>query len=244
MKAIILAAGRGSRMGKSTDEKPKCMAKLFGKSLLEIELESIRKAGINNIAIVRGYKPELIKEEHVTYFDNENWSSTNMVKSLCCASQWLHEDECIVSYSDIIYGEEAINSISRQSGDIVVIYNVNWLDLWSKRFENPLDDLETFKVNQQSRIIEIGNKANTLDEIEGQYMGVLKFTPKGWKLIEDYLNNLPKEQSDKMDMTTLLSGIIKKGIEVYGVPYSGLWLEADNENDLLVYEKHYSITDC
>ena len=60
MKAIILAAGRGSRMKNLTDEKPKCLAKLRGKPLLEWQLTSLREAGIEDIAIVTGYKRELL----------------------------------------------------------------------------------------------------------------------------------------------------------------------------------------
>ena len=60
MKAIILAAGRGSRMKHLTDEKPKCLAKLGGKLLIEWQLEALSAAGINEIAIVTGYKKELL----------------------------------------------------------------------------------------------------------------------------------------------------------------------------------------
>ena len=60
MKAIILAAGRGSRMKKLTNDKPKCLVKLHGKPLLEWQLESMRKSGISEIAIVTGYKHEML----------------------------------------------------------------------------------------------------------------------------------------------------------------------------------------
>jgi NDP-sugar pyrophosphorylase family protein len=63
MKAIILAAGRGSRMGDGTANLPKCMMKLWGKTLLEHCLDSLQKAGflLNDIGIVTGYKSEIIQ---------------------------------------------------------------------------------------------------------------------------------------------------------------------------------------
>ena len=60
MKAIILAAGRGSRMKNMTDERPKCLVELGGKPLLEYQLTALRQAGINEIAVVTGYRRELL----------------------------------------------------------------------------------------------------------------------------------------------------------------------------------------
>ena len=60
MRGIILAAGRGSRMKHLTSERPKCMVKLQGKPLIEWQLEALRAAGIDDIAIVTGYRHELL----------------------------------------------------------------------------------------------------------------------------------------------------------------------------------------
>ena len=68
MKAIILAAGRGSRMKNLTDDKPKYLVKLHQKPLLERQLESLRKSGINEIAIVTGYKHEMLSSYNLAEF--------------------------------------------------------------------------------------------------------------------------------------------------------------------------------
>ena len=103
MRAIILAAGRGSRMKSLTDERPKCLVELRGKPLLEWQLWALRDAGINEIAIVTGYKRELLAERGLVEFFNPRWAETNMVSSLACAEAWLVADTCIVSYADIFY---------------------------------------------------------------------------------------------------------------------------------------------
>ena len=87
MKAIILAAGRGSRMKDLTDERPKCLVELRGKPLLEWQLEALREAGINEIAIVTGYKRELLVNRGLTEFHNPRWAETQMVSSLACAEE-------------------------------------------------------------------------------------------------------------------------------------------------------------
>lgn len=109
MKAIVLAAGRGSRLGSLTNDNPKCLTELFGKSLIEWQVKALNEAGINEIAIVRGYKKEKINIKNATYFDNDIWDKTNMVMSLYKADEWLQKYECIISYSDIIYKSEVID---------------------------------------------------------------------------------------------------------------------------------------
>ena len=68
MKAIILAAGRGSRMKLLTDETPKCLIKLRGKSLLDWQLSALRAAGITDIAIVTGYRRDLLAKYNLVEF--------------------------------------------------------------------------------------------------------------------------------------------------------------------------------
>ena len=98
MKIIILAAGRGSRMGERTKNLPKCMCKLLGKTLLVRCLETLEKANIKkeDIGIVTGYMKDKITIDGVTYFHNEDWSTTNMFISLTKARSWLENDVCIL----------------------------------------------------------------------------------------------------------------------------------------------------
>ena len=238
MKAIILAAGRGSRMKDKTDILPKCLTTLWNKSLLEWQLNSLNKAGINDIAIITGYRAEEIqkRQPNLKFFHNEIWNETNMVATLMKADDWLKSDDCIVSYSDIVYSSSAVKLLIDSSADIAITYYTKFLDLWKDRFDNPLDDIETFKMNGDN-LIEIGHKAKSLNEIEGQYMGLLKFSPNGWKKIFNELqsNNLPKP-IEKIDMTSLLSHLLTKNFLIKTIPYDELFLEVDNQDDLKLYE--------
>ena len=235
MRALILAAGRGSRLGDLTKEKPKCLMNLAGKTLLEWQLVALRQSGVADIAIVRGYKGELLEFAKVTFLENNEWMNTNMVSSLLCASDWLRKEECIISYSDIVYPASTIAALSFSKADLCISYNVQWLDTWKLRFEDPLNDAETFRVNQAGNVTEIGGKTNRLDDIKGQYMGLLKFTPRGWHQIETYLMSLTVEEVKKLDMTSLLSRLINRGIQIKGIPINGMWYEVDNQTDLNIY---------
>lgn len=234
MRAIILAAGRGSRMGTLTDDKPKCLIKLAGKTLLQFQLEALRGAGIDQIGMVTGYLADQLIIPKIKFFENIRWGKTNMVASLACAYEWLRADTCVVSYSDIVYSKDAITRLWNKDGDIVIIYDKNWLKLWKTRFDDPLSDAETFQIDEKGKLLEIGRKAKTIEEIKGQYMGLFKITPKGWKTIKDYLSGLMQKECDIICMTSLFEGLIRTGVEINTVPIIDNWYEIDNENDLKV----------
>jgi choline kinase len=89
MRALILAAGRGSRMGALGDVRPKCLVELDGRPLLDRQLAALRTGGAREIGIVRGYRKDMLNDPALTYFDNDRWAETNMVMSLACAAEWL-----------------------------------------------------------------------------------------------------------------------------------------------------------
>lgn len=236
MKALILAAGRGSRMGLLTEAVPKCLVPLGGRPLLEWQMSALRSAGIDTIGVVRGYNAHTLEGRGLVAFDNPRWADTNMVASLVCAASWLCEEPVIVSYADIFYPESAVAALLAAPGDIAITYDPDWLALWSQRFADPLSDAETFQL-EESRVVDIGRRTTARDEIQGQYMGLLKFTPRGWAAIDAYLASLDPERLAHLDMTSLLSGLIQAGQRIEGVPVSGPWGEVDNAKDLGLYER-------
>lgn len=236
MKAIILAAGRGSRMGPLTENFPKCLTKINGTALIDYQIAALQGAGVHDIALVTGYKADCLKKYGTHHFHNEKWEETNMVYSLFCAQEWLTEFPCIISYSDIYYEVQVIQALMAAEGEAVIAYDPHWLDLWSKRFIDPLDDAETFRMDVQGQLVEIGNKPTSVTEIQGQYMGLLKFLPEFWKNISLVNNN-------KMDMTSYLNKMIKIGKKINTVENRTKWFEIDNESDLSVFyalEKNHS----
>lgn len=237
MKAIILAAGRGSRMKSLTDERPKCLVELRGKALLDWQLEALREAGIREIAIVTGYKRELLTNRGLTEFHNPRWADTQMVSSLACAQEWLQSGPCIVSYSDIFYDARAVVSLMKCSAQIAVTYDPNWLGLWKKRFGDPLLDAETFRLNPDQTLAEIGNKPMSVNEVQGQYMGLLLYRPEGWAEVLRIRTQMTPSESDRMHMTGTLQKVIEAGVvPVKAVPYDAEWGEIDSADDLVAYQ--------
>lgn len=233
MKAIILAAGRGSRMKKLTNEIPKCLIKLDGKTLLDRQIESLKAAGIIEIGIVTGYRRELLINRGLTEFHNARWFETNMVYSLFCVDEWLNSEPCIVCYSDLFYEPMGVFSLIENSSDLAITYDPNWLELWTSRFGDPLVDAETFLIDENSFITEIGNRPDSLDQVNGQYMGLLRFTPSGWQEVVSFLNTLTTKEFDHIHMTGTLQMLIQtKKTKIKAIPYHGEWGEFDSLKDL------------
>lgn len=236
MKAIILAAGRGSRMEEMTDDRPKCLVEVRGRSLLNRQIDALRGAGIEDIAIVTGYRREMLATRGLVEFHNARWDETNMVSSLECAAGWLEQGPCLVSYSDIFYPVEAVRRLLDSPARLAVLYDTGWQELWTKRFGDPLIDSETFRLDDAGNVIEIGNRPTALEQVQGQYMGLLRFTPEAWREIQRLRADLPPAQRDAMHMTGTLQKIIQAGrMPVAAVPFSGEWGEVDSLEDLRSY---------
>ncbi|EKD54679.1 MAG: nucleotidyl transferase [uncultured bacterium] len=235
MRAIILAAGRGKRMGDLTEKYPKAMLNLHGNPLIEWQMQAIRRAGITDTAIVKGYMGDVFSYK-VNYFENTRWEQTNMLSTLMCADSWLSQHTCIVSYSDIIYTKEAVQALKNSLGDISITFDPNWLKLWEQRFDDPLSDAEIFKY-ENNILIDVGGKAKGLDEIQGQYMGLLKFTVDGWQKTKKFLQELSSGITDKMDMTALLKLMLKNNFKITVAAINSPWCEVDNINDYQLCQK-------
>lgn len=242
MKALILAAGRGSRLGERTKDRPKCMCTLQGRTLLDRCLESLAKAGVhaNDIGIITGYRNNLFTVPEVTYFHNPDWEKTNMFISLTMAREWLKREPCLVCYSDIVFSPVAAERLIHCSAPLAITSYEGYWELWERRMASPLDDLETFRTDENGRLLEIGKKTSCREDICGQFMGLLRFTPESWQWVEETIRHpLPKPVA-KLDMTTLLESMVQLGYPVQTISTGELWLECDSAQDIEVYERDFA----
>jgi choline kinase len=160
-----------------------------------------------------------------------------MVASLECAKEWLSEAPCLVSYSDIFYANSAIESLLRCSVPLAITYDPQWRALWERRFGDPLSDAETFRLDVNGTLADIGGRPASLDDIEGQYMGLLRFEPHGWQEVTRIRQTLSPEERDHMHMTGTLRRVIAANhVAIAAIPYFGEWGEVDSPCDLAVYE--------
>ena len=237
-RALILAAGRGSRMGPLGDDRPKCMVQLEGKPLIERQVAALRRGGADEIGVVRGYRAGMIDFPGLRWFANERWAETNMVMSMVAAAPWLRSGPVIVSYADIFYRSELVRGLAGTPGQLVISYDRAWRRLWTRRFADPLADAETFRIDAAGRLLEIGGRTTRIEDIEGQYMGLLKFTPEAWSAVEALLSTLDAATRDRLDATGLLRRLIaRETISIGTFGTEGQWGEIDNPEDVALYEE-------
>lgn len=251
MKAIILAAGEGKRLRPLTNNTPKCMVNLFGKSLLQWQIETFRSCQIDDISVVTGYRSELINLPRLKIFQNKKFETTNMVESLFCASQELSE-QTIVSYGDIIFEKKVLDKLIQSKADFSVIVDKNWKRYWEIRFDNPLNDAESLKIDTDDNITSIGKKTQKIDEIEGQYIGLMKFQNTGLEKIKKFYEKIKSQSTNNSNpinplvsfqqsfMTDFLQGLINDGCKLKAVEIENGWLELDTINDYNKYTELYS----
>lgn len=256
MKTIILAAGQGTRLRPLTDDRPKCMVEINGKSIIERQLDIMRSCGIREeeISIVTGYCGDVLqnrlKDTGIRFIRNEEFETTNMVCSLMCARRVMEEtDDILISYGDIVYEEGVLKKILDSREEASVVVDDGWFDYWAKRCENPLDDAETLMFDGEDYLTEIGQKTTELEKVQSQYIGLMRFREQGLKDLLA-LAEEAKARSEhgealwrtdrvyrKMYMTDLLQGLIDTGKKLKALHINRGWYEVDDPGDLALAEK-------
>ncbi len=240
---IILAAGTGSRLAPLTDDRPKCLVELGGRPLLDWQLESARALGIDDVTVVGGYRAAQLRDCDVTLLENPDFATTNMVRSLFRARERFGAG-FIVSYGDIVYTPAVLHRLLDSTAPIGIVVDRAWRGYWEARFEDPLSDAESLTIGPGGRIVNIGQPASNLDEIEAQYIGLSLFRDAGVDALCDAYARAEAAEAagarpfggtralDGLYMTDLIQGMIDGGTPVTAVPIEGGWLEIDSMSDL------------
>ena len=245
MKAIILAAGTGSRLSKYTKNLPKCLLEFKGLSLLERGVKTLRECGIGDISVVKGYMTDKIQIPKVKYYINPDYLETNMVETLFCAEKEI-EGDLLVVYADIIYEKKVIKKILDSKFDIGVTVDDDYWPYWQARLKKPEDDIESLVIDSEDKIIDLGREGCSRSEAKVRYVGLIKFSRRGAETLKKvYHKNRKKYFNDpgpwmrsksfrKAHMTCMLQALINEGYRVDPIHISHGWTEFDTNED---YEK-------
>ena len=237
MKAIILAAGEGSRLQPYTLDRPKCLVEVAGVSLIDRQISILQSCGIDEVVVIGGYRSEMLEGKGTRLRTNDRYAETNMVWTLFCAEEEL-SGEVIVSYGDIVYSGKILEVLLKCKSDIAVTIDTDWENYWRARSDDPLQDAESLKLTKEGSIYEIGRKPKSIDEIEGQYMGLMKFTAKGLEVLSSTFKDgcengsILDKKPENAYMTDLLMEIVNQGGKIKSVPIRHPWIEIDTTEDL------------
>lgn len=240
-KVIVLAAGQGTRLRPHTDHLPKALVPLNNKPLLEYQLSVYQQLGLSEVYLVAGYQAAKFEDYGLPLFINPDYASSNMVHSLFCAETLFTDDEdIVVVYGDIIFELEVLKGLLAAPGDIVVTADKQWEKLWRLRMDDPLSDAETFRFDEQGILQELGQKPNNLEDIQAQYIGLVKFSGRAVKQLFPFYQSLQVNMSDEvfrnMYFTDYIQSLINNHWDVRCHFIQRQWLEVDSVHDLDVYQ--------
>ncbi len=242
MKVIILAAGQGKRLRPLTDTRPKCLVDLAGESLLDRQLDTLRHCGLEDIVIIGGWRAEQLENKGTRFYTNPQFAQSNMVETLFCAGKEFDGmKDMLICYSDIVYESKIISAILNTDGVIATTIDKDWRNLWSMRMEDPLADAETLKLDDRGFITELGKKPKSYDDIQGQYMGIVRVNAAAQGAFCASYMGLPEVDAHgrhrkDIFMTDFLQHIIDTKHPIKAVPVHGGWLEVDTLEDIVRYE--------
>lgn len=180
MKAIIIGAGRGSRLGDRTDEVPKTLVEVVGRPMLDWILDALAHAGFprDQVIFVAGYRADVIRRRYpeLQFVENAGWEHNNILVSLMCARQHMQEG-FLCSYSDIVYDPEIARRVSEAPEDLVLGCDTAWRRRYRDRSQHPESDAE--KLTADGRRVTAISRRIPSEAASGEFIGVLKASPAG-----------------------------------------------------------------
>jgi choline kinase len=173
MRAIILAAGTGTRLMGAAGEAPKCLLEVGGSTLIDRQIAVLRQAGIDEITVVVGYQADRVRRacgKRVAYVDNPQYSETNSLYSLWMARPLLYEGFVVLN-CDVLFHPALLTDLltARHESALLLAYR--------ERDQAPYGDEEMKVKVRCGRVVEM---SKTMDpaEADGENLGIVKFGRK------------------------------------------------------------------
>lgn len=201
-RAIVIAAGRGRRLGAHTEEVPKCMVPVGERSILEWQWRALAAAGVRELVMIRGYRADVLTDfarrlvPGATFFDNLEWQTNNVLLSLACARDAL-DQPVLVTYSDIVFTPAVAAAAAASADEIGLVIDRAFRDIYVGRDQHPLDEAEVAKIADDGHVAKVGKRALPADQADGEFIGLLKLGESGVRTVADALDALAARYRDR-----------------------------------------------
>lgn len=243
MKAIIIAAGMGSRLKHYTEDLPKCMLEFGDKTLLQRQIFALNAAGVNEISVVKGYKADKINYPDLKYYTNPDYEDNNILNSLMYAQDEFNSP-VIVSYSDILYEKEVVERLMQSKHDITIVVDIAWKKYYEGRQDHPIEEAENVILDADNNVMEIGKILTRKHDVHGEFIGMMKFSKRGAEVFGRHFNRAKELFWDKpfqraitfqkAYITDMIQDMLDLGVNINTVIIERGWKEIDTVED---YEK-------
>ena len=239
-KALIIAAGLGSRLKKHTENLPKCMLDFGGKTLLQRQIDAYNKNNIKDISLIRGYKKEKINYKGLRYFENKDYKNNNILNSIFYAEKIINGN-IIISYSDILFDPIVVQRTIESNHDISVVVDIDWRGYYVGRKDHPISEAENVIFNSNNEVEKIGKINTGNEDVHGEFIGMIKLSDRGTEIFKEHFHRLKKiywnkpfqraKIFQKAYLTDFIQELVDIGIKVHCVIIESGWKEIDTVED-------------
>ena len=242
--AIIVAAGFEPDFWPLNSEKPKAMLEIKGKSILERQIEVLKKTGLQRIAVVTGYKREKIRHPDIVTYYNPDFRRTHILHSLFCAEREM-QDKFLFLYGDVLFEDFVLDKLLKAKGDINLVV---------KRFPGTSDGssvngkLERDWVVAGERVLAIGHHLRHT-EANGEFAGLASFSKEGAQILRQSYRQISKKNRNtrfhnapnlkNAQFTDLIQELIDRKQNIHAVNVQSGWLDINTFAD---YQKAWEVT--
>lgn len=226
MKALILAAGLGTRLAPITNDRPKSMVLVNGKPILVKQIENLINNGINDIIIVTGYKSEIIEKlisenyPYINIIKSSDYMNTNNMYSAYLARKLLENEDFLMMNADVYYDESIITELLKDNYVNAIVTDIGSYNEESMKV-----------IEKNSKIISISKQISEEDAL-GNSIDVYKFSKEAGKLFfKKCCEYIETKLELKLWSEVALNDILDE-IDFTACPLKGRWVEIDNHEDL------------
>ena len=234
MKALILAAGLGTRLAPITNDRPKSLVPVNGQPIIMNQIDNLHKNGITDITVVSGYKANILEEKiHALYpeiriIESVDYATTNNMYSAYLAHEVMENSDFLMMNADVFYDASVVTALLNFEAPNAIVTDIgNYLE-------------ESMKVVEENgRLVKISKSIEKADAL-GASIDVYKFSSDaGKKFFGKCAEYIETKKELKMWSEVALNDILKD-VEFRACPLVGRWLEIDNHDDLAAAEKLFA----
>ena len=234
MKALILAAGLGTRLAPITNDRPKSLVPVNGQPIILKQIDNLHKNGITDITVVSGYKANILEEKiHALYpeiriIESVDYATTNNMYSAYLAHEVMENSDFLMMNADVFYDASVVTALLNFEAPNAIVTDIgNYLE-------------ESMKVVEENgRLVKISKSIEKADAL-GASIDVYKFSSDaGKKFFGKCAEYIETKKELKMWSEVALNDILKD-VEFRACPLVGRWLEIDNHDDLEAAEKLFA----
>ncbi|MCH8977315.1 MAG: NTP transferase domain-containing protein, partial [Proteobacteria bacterium] len=228
-RAIVLAASRGYALGELTEDKPKVMLSIGGKTVLRHLLDEFKNQNINQVTLVAGYKPDVIDTSGLDLHINKDYATTGELVSLVEVVNEFHDD-MIITYGDLLFRSYILRDLLENDGEIVAVIdstveNENYSGSPDYAYCSQIEDRTIFKQDVFLNHVSEG-KESSPEAPSGRWIGMLRVRGQGRQWIEEAIDDLKTQENYKqMSLADLLNQVIQLNHPVKVHYINGHWID-------------------